>query len=353
MNFHYISEQTRSAVRSVIIGQIGVGNWGRALLRNFSSLEEVRLKKICDLNPAMLQKVRSDYPQSELTTKDEEIFKDDEIEAVVIASPSTEHARLAGLALNAGKHVFVEKPMALTACNAEEIIKQATQQNKLVMVGHLLRYHPAYQKVIEIIESGELGEVYYMYSTRVNLGVYRETENALLSLAPHDITTAFMYFGDEAVSVSAHGNSYLKPGIQDVVFVEIEFENNRMAHLHVSWLDPHKIRKTTIVGSKKMVVIDDMEPSEKVKIYDKGFMVQKEYASYGEALAIRGGSVVSPYIKMVEPLKLECEHFIDCIRNGTPPLTDAADGLRVVRVLEAAQRSLKESGRRISLDATT
>jgi len=339
-------------MRPVVIGQIGVGNWGRALLRNFSSLGGVRVKKVCDLNPAMLEKARSDYPQSELTTKDEEIFLDDEIEAVVIASPSTEHARLASLALNAGKHVFVEKPMALTLSSAEEIVMQASQQNKLVMVGHLLRYHPAYQKAVEIIESGELGEVYYMYSTRVNLGVYRETENALLSLAPHDITTAFMYLGEKAISVSAHGSSYLKPRIEDVAFVKIEFEGNRMAHLHVSWLDPHKMRKATIVGSKKMVVIDDMEPSEKVKIYDKGFVAQKEYASYGEALAIRGGSVVSPYVKMVEPLKLECQHFVDCIRNGVAPLTGAADGLRVVRVLEAAQRSLKESGRRISLNAT-
>jgi predicted dehydrogenase len=242
--------------------------------------------------------------------------------------------------------------MALTISSAEEIVELAAQRKKMVMVGHLLRYHPAYQKVAEIIESGELGEVYYMYSTRVNLGVYRETENALVSLAPHDITTAFMYMGDMALSVSAHGSSYLRPGIEDVVFVDIEFEHNRIAHLHVSWLDPHKIRKATIVGSKKMVVIDDMELSEKVKIYDKGFMAQKEYASYGEALAIRGGSVVSPYIKIVEPLRLECQHFIDCIRNGAAPLTDAADGLRVVRVLDAAQRSLKEFGKRISLDAT-
>jgi len=341
-----------ATMRPVTIGQIGVGNWGRALLRNFSSLEGVRVKTVCDLNPKMLQKVPPDSLQPQLTTKDEEILSDDEIEAVVIATPSTEHARLACLALNAGKHVFVEKPMALTTSSAEEVLKLASERKRMVMVGHLLRYHPAYQKVAEIIESGELGEVYYMYSTRVNLGVYRETENALLSLAPHDITTAFMYLGDKALSVSAHGSSYLKPGIEDVAFVDIEFEHNRLAHLHVSWLDPHKIRKATIVGSKKMVVIDDMEPSEKVKIYDKGFMAQKEYASYGEALAIRGGSVVSPYIKIVEPLKLECQHFVDCIRNGTAPLTDAAEGLRVVQVLEAAHRSVKEFGRRISLNTT-
>jgi predicted dehydrogenase len=337
-------------MRTVIIAQIGVGNWGRALLRNFSSLEGVRIKRVCDLKSEMLQKVRSEHPQSMPTTDLSEILKDDEIEAVVIATSSPEHAGLASLALNAGKHVFVEKPMAMTASDAEKIVQLATRQVKIVMVGHLLRYHPAYQKVVEIIESGELGEVYYMYSTRVNLGVYRETENALLSLAPHDITIAFMYLGDKALAVSARGNSYLKPGIEDVVFVDIEFENNRMAHLHVSWLDPHKIRKATIVGSKKMVVIDDMEPSEKVKIYDKGFMAGKEYTSYGEALAIRGGSVVSTYIKMVEPLKLECQHFVDCIRNGKAPLADGADGLRVVRVLEAAQRSLKEFGRRIVLN---
>jgi predicted dehydrogenase len=338
-------------MRPVIIAQIGVGNWGRALLRNFSSLERVRVKTVCDANSGILEKVRSEHPQSTLTTNHEDILKDEQIEAVVIATPSPEHARLVNLTLNAGKHVFVEKPMAMTTSDAEQIVKLASQRKKIVMVGHLLRYHPAYQKVVEIIESGELGEVYYMYSTRVNLGVYRETENALLSLAPHDITTAFMYLGDKALAVSARGNSYLKLGIEDVVFADIEFENNRMAHLHVSWLDPHKMRKATIVGSKKMAVIDDMEPSEKVKIYDKGFTAPKEYASYGEALAIRGGSVVSPYIKMVEPLKLECQHFVDCIRNGKVPLTDGADGLRVVEVLEAAQRSLKEFGRRISLNA--
>jgi predicted dehydrogenase len=339
-------------MRIVTIAQIGVGNWGRALLRNFSSLEGIRVKTVCDANSWTLEKIRSEHPQSMLTTNHEEILKDNEIEAVVIATPSPEHARLANLALNAGKHVFVEKPLAMTTSDAEQIIKLASQWKKIVMVGHLLRYHPAYQKVIEIIESGELGEVYYMYSTRVNLGVYRETENALLSLAPHDITTAFMYLGDKALAVSARGNSYLKPGIEDVVFADVEFENNRMAHLHVSWLDPHKMRKATIVGSKKMAVIDDMEPSEKVKVYDKGFTAPKEYTSYGEALAIRGGSVVSPYIKMVEPLKLECQHFVDCIRNGKTPLTDGTDGLRVVRVLEAAQRSLKESGSRIVLNST-
>jgi predicted dehydrogenase len=337
-------------MRTVTIAQIGVGNWGRALLRNFSSLEGVRVKTVCDVNPEMLERVRSEHPQATLTTDHRQVFDDDEIGAVVIATPSTEHAQLAALALSINKHVFVEKPMALTARSAEEVVNLATQRQRILMVGHLLRYHPAYQRVAEIIKEGELGDVYYMYSTRVNLGVYREKENALLSLAPHDITTAFMYLGDKALSVSARGTSYLKPGIEDVVFVDIEFENNRAAHLHVSWLDPHKIRKATIVGSKKMAVVDDMEPSEKLRIYDKGFTAQKEYASYGEALAIRGGSVVSPYIKMVEPLKLESQHFIDCIRTEKTPLTDGADGLRVTRVLEAAQISLKEFGRRISLD---
>jgi predicted dehydrogenase len=338
-------------MRTVTIAQIGVGNWGRALLRNFSSLEGVCVKAVCDVNPEMLQKVRSEHPQATLTTDCQQVFDDDEIEAIVVATPSAEHAHLAALALGVNKHVFVEKPMALTTRSAQEVVNLAAQRQRILMVGHLLRYHPAYQRVAEIIEQGELGDVYYMYSTRVNLGIYREKENALLSLAPHDITTAFMYLGDKAISVSARGTSYLKPGVEDVVFVDIEFANNRTAHLHISWLDPHKIRKATIVGSKKMAVVDDMEPSEKLRIYDKGFTAQKEYASYGEALAIRGGSVVSPYIKMVEPLKLESQHFIDCIRTEKTPLTDGADGLRVTRVLEAAQISLKEFGRRISLDA--
>jgi predicted dehydrogenase len=332
-------------MRTVTIAQIGVGNWGRALLRNFSSLEGVCVKAVCDVNPEMFQKVRWEHPHATLTTDHQQVLDDDEIEAVVIAASSTEHARLATLALSVNKHVFVEKPMALTTKSASEVVNLATRQRKILMVGHLLRYHPA------IIEQGELGDVYYMYSTRVNLGIYREKENALLSLAPHDITTAFMYLGNKALSVSARGTSYLKPGIEDVVFVDIEFANNRTAHLHVSWLDPHKIRKATIVGSKKMAVVDDMEPSEKLRIYDKGFTAQKEYASYGEALAIRGGSVVSPYIKMVEPLKLESQHFIDCIRTERTPLTDGTDGLKVTQVLEAAQTSLKEFGKRITLDA--
>jgi predicted dehydrogenase len=338
-------------MHTVTIAQIGAGNWGRALLRSFSSVEGVRVRSVCDIKAEMLQKVSSEHPQVRVTTDYEEILRDDEIEAAVIATPSPEHGRFAVMALDAGKHVFVEKPMAMTVSNAQEIVELATRRLKTVMVGHLLCYHPAYQKVLEIIRSGELGEVYYMYSTRVNLGIYRETENALFSLAPHDISIAFLYLGDKALAISARGNSYLKPGVEDVVFVDIEFENNRMAHLHVSWLDPHKIRKVTVVGSKKMAVVDDMEPSEKVKIYDKGFMTPKEYASYGEALAIRGGSVVSPYIKMVEPLKLECQHFVDCIRSGKAPLTDAKDGLRVVQILEAAQRSLKEGGRKIALNA--
>jgi predicted dehydrogenase len=337
-------------MRKVTIAQIGVGNWGRALLRNFSSLEGVCVKTICDLNSELLQRVHSEHPEATLTTDCQQVLDDDEIEAVVIATPSIEHARLAALALGVNKHVFVEKPMALTARSAQEVVNLAAQRQRILMVGHLLRYHPAYQRVAEIINEGELGDPYYMYSTRVNLGVYREKENALLSLAPHDITTAFMYLGDRALSVSARGTSYLKQGIEDVVFVDIEFENNRAAHLHVSWLDPHKIRKVTIVGSKKMAVVDDMEPSEKLRIYDKGFTAQKEYASYGEALAIRGGSVVSPYIKMIEPLKLESQHFIDCIRTENTPLTDGADGLRVTRVLEAAQLSLKGFGKRIFLD---
>lgn len=335
--------------RTLSIAQIGVGNWGRALLRNFSSLEGVHVKSVCDKNPEMLKKVQPEHPNATFTMLHEELLKDDAIEAVVIATPSTEHSWLTKLTLDAGKHVFVEKPMALTSKAAREVVNLASQCKKIVMVGHLLRYHPAYVKVAEMIESGELGEVYYMYSTRLNLGVYRDTENALISLAPHDIVTAFMYLGNKVLSVSAKGNSYLKPDIEDVVFADIEFTDNRMAHLHVSWLDPHKIRKTTIVGSKKMAVIDDMEPSEKVKVYDKGFAVPKEYASYGEALAIRGGSVVSPYIKMVEPLRVECQHFVDCVRDNKNPLTDAADGLRVVEVLEAAQTSLKQLGKRIPL----
>lgn len=331
------------------IAQIGAGYWGKNVLRVFSRLDGAALKIVCDADAVVLKRLKVDYPNVRLTAKAEEVFNDSAIDAVVVATSSETHAELTRRALGSGKHVFVEKPLALSVKDAESVVKLAETNGKVVMVGHLLKYHPAFVRIKEVIDRGDLGEIYYLYSTRVNLGIFRRNENALWSLAPHDISTALMFFKEKATAVSATGRCFLQKGIEDVAFVEIAFENGKMAHLHVSWLDPHKIRKVTVVGSERMAVIDDMEPTEKVRIYDKGVAQAKEYTTYGEALAVRDGDISIPYIKMQEPLRVECAHFIDCIQHDKRPNSDALDGLNVVRLLEAADRSLKQEGQPILL----
>lgn len=334
------------------LAQIGAGYWGKNLLRIFSQLEGSALSLICDNDAVLLKKLQVDYPTVRFTNLVDEVFNDSTIDAVVIATSSETHADLTRKALEAGKHVFVEKPLALSMKDAESVVKLAETKKKVVMVGHLLKYHPAYIRVMELIDRGDLGEIYYLYSTRVNLGIFRRNENALWSLAPHDISTALTFLKVKPIAVTATGKCFLQKGIEDVVFLEIMFEKEKMAHLHVSWLDPHKIRKVTVVGSKRMAVIDDMEPNEKVRIYDKGASPVKEYVTYGEALTVRDGDISIPFVKMQEPLRLECEHFIDCIEQGTRPFSDPTDGLNVVRILEAADQSLKHGGKPVPLNAS-
>ena len=332
------------------IAQIGVGNWGRNLLRTFSRLEGVTLTVACDTDGTLLKRLSADYPNVKFTANVKEVLNDPGIEAVVIATSSETHADLTRKSLESGKHVFVEKPLALSTKDAESVVGLAEKTKKTVMVGHLLKYHPAYVRVKEIIDRGDLGEVYYLYSTRVNLGIVRRSENALWSLAPHDVATALMFLKEKPTAVSATGRCFLQKEIEDVVFLEVAFQKGKMAHLHVSWLDPHKIRKVTVVGSKRMAVIDDMEPTEKIRVYDKGVSQTKEYTTYGEALTVRDGDIAIPYVKMQEPLRLECEHFIDCVKRKVRPFSDALDGLNVVRILDAAHQSLKRQGQPVHLN---
>ena len=217
------------------------------------------------------------------------------------------------------------------------------------MVGHLMLYHPAVNYLKQLVESGELGEILYLYSQRLNLGRLRKDENVVWSLAPHDISMIFYLKNSRPVQVSCVGGDYLRDGIEDVAFIDIKFEDGSLAHIHVSWLDPHKTRKLTIVGSKKMAVFDDMESSEKIKIFDKGVTSAPQVAQYGEEISLRFGDIVIPYLKMQEPLYLECKHFIDCIREGRQPVSDGKNGLEVVRVLEACDRSLSLGGQPVSL----
>jgi predicted dehydrogenase len=333
-----------SMTKKIRLVQVGVGNWGKNLLRNFYSNPQVQISSVCDTDQKMISRIAPEYTGLETTTDLQQIYDRNDYDAVVIATQPESHFSIAREFLLRGKHVFVEKPMVLDLPDGEELSCLAKEQRRILMVGHILEYHPAFEKVKQMIDDGELGDVYYIYTSRVNLGVIRNTENSLWSFAPHDISIVLMFMNQEPVRVVSTGQSFIQPGIEDVVFTTLHFADGRMAHIHVSWLDPHKIRKVTVVGSKKMAVIDDMEASEKIRIYDKGVNFTGNYTAYGEYLTLRIGDILIPNTKNVEPLRLECQHFIDCILNNKTPRSDAEDGLRVVRVLNAAQESLKQGG---------
>jgi predicted dehydrogenase len=263
---------------------------------------------------------------------------------VVLATPAKTHAEQARLALNAGKHVLVEKPLALSAADAHAVVAAAETHKRTLMVGHLMLYHPAVEHLKAMLDAGELGRVFYIYAVRVNLGRLRQDENALWSLAPHDISMIEYLLADEPASVSARGGVYLQSRIEDVVFVNLRFRSGVTAQIQVSWLDPRKERRLTIVGSQKMAEFDDVAPVEKIKIYDKGFDRPPTFTEYPQFLSIRNGPVRAPDIHMVEPLERECRHFVECVAQGRRPLSDGASALRVVRVLEAAQESMENDG---------
>jgi predicted dehydrogenase len=322
---------------------VGAGYWGKNLVRVFHDLPQADLKLVCDPDEKVRTNIQAHFKDLRVVEHYEQVLADDSIEAVVLAVPAVRHYECAKMALNAGKHVYVEKPMTLSVKDAEALVCLAEKRHKKLMVGHLLEYHPGVEKLKQMIVSGDLGDIYYLYSQRVNLGIVRHDENALWSFAPHDISVMLYLLEQEPISVSARGECYLQSGIEDVVFVNLHFADRTMAQLQLSWLDPHKLRKLTIVGSQKMVVFDDVESTEKIRIYDKA-AERRDYESYGDAITLRFGDVVIPHIDMTEPLKVECSHFLECIEKDRTPRSDGHDGLRVVRVLEAAQKSLDLNG---------
>jgi len=271
------------------------------------------------------------------------------VQAVAIATKASTHHELAARALEAGKHVFVEKPLCLSARDAEHLVDLAARRERKLMVGHLLLYHPCVERIGEMIAREELGRTYYMYTTRVNLGVVRQDENAWWSLAPHDVSVICHLFGAQPATVSAMGRCYLQSGVEDVVFATLGFADGRLAHIHVSWLDPHKIRKMTVVGTKRMVTFDDMEASEKIRIYDKGADIKEGFENFAQAIAIRSGDILIPKVPTVEPLQIEVQHFVDAVLDDRPIRTDGADGLRVVRVLEAGSESIRRGGAPVAI----
>lgn len=328
------------------LGLIGLGTWGKNLLRNFSNLPECEVLVCCDQKKEQLEKIQNIYPKFKFVQNYKEVLKDKDVDAVVIATPPDSHFEIAYQAISFEKDVFVEKPMVLKVEEGEKLLKVAKDKKRILMVGHIMEYHSAVLKLKEYVKGGELGDVYYLYATRVNLGKVRDIENALWSFAPHDISMILFLLGKEPKTVTATGQCYLqkKKGIEDVAFLTLHFDDGVMAHIHVSWLDPHKERKLTIVGNKKMAVFDDMRSAEKIWIYDKGVDTKLDYNTYGEYLSLRFGDILIPKIDSSEPLKAECQHFIQCVNDRNTPRSDGEDGLRILKVLEAAQRSLEKGG---------
>jgi predicted dehydrogenase len=331
------------------IAIVGAGAWGKNHIRVFSEMSNVRLKYICDQDSSKLLSLQKTYPQAKMVGDLKSILQDPEVRGVVVASSAVSHYSLSKEAMLADKDVLVEKPMALNTKDAEEMLKIAETRKRILMVGHLLIYHPVVDRLKEMVTSGELGTLYYIYTQRVNLGVIRQDENALLSFAPHDLSVILYLLEEEPVAVTAHGESYIQKEIEDVAFLSLRFSDGKMANIHLSWLDPHKLRRITIVGSKKMAVFDDMEASEKLKVYDKGVR-NLSYDTYGEYLSLRFGDITIPSIKMAEPLRVEAEHFIESIESRNKPKTGGRDGLKVVKILMAAQESLKKKGVPIHLE---
>lgn len=330
--------------KNIRVGVVGLGYWGPNLARNFDRLPGAELAYCCDLVAANREKAAVQFPQATVTDDLDVLLADPGLDAVVVATSVPTHYEVGKRVLAAGKHALIEKPLALKAAHAQELCDLAAAKERILMVGHLLEYHPGVRAVKDMLDAGDLGRIYYIYANRLNLGKVRADENALWSLGPHDISVINFLTGEEPLEVSARGESYLQPGVEDVVFGYIKFPSGVLGHLHESWLDPHKSRKITVVGSEKMVVFDDMESDRKVTVYDKGAVVP-EYQSYGEYVTLRFGDIHIPRIANDEPLRLECQHFLDCIRDGQQPLSDGRDGLNVVRVLEAMQLSLRDGGR--------
>jgi predicted dehydrogenase len=322
---------------AVRVGVVGLGYWGPNLARNFAAIPGCELAWLCDASADARGKLERSFPAARSTPDLADLLSDPSLDAIVLATPVPTHAELAIAVAQAGKHCFVEKPLATTAADAERAVDAAEQAGKLLMVGHLLEYHPAVTRLKQLLDSDELGQLRYIYGNRLNLGKIRADENALWSLGAHDVSVALHLIGEEPEECVAHGASYVREGVQDVVFCYLRFPSGTVAHLHLSWLDPHKERRITVVGAQKMATFDDMLIEGKLTIYDKGF--DQDTRSWGEYLT-RSGDTFSPQISNLEPLRLECEHFIECVRTGTTPRSDGHSGLRVVRVLEALQRSL-------------
>ena len=319
-------------------------------MRNYAALPGADLRYICDRDPATRTTMADMYTGVSVVDDVHAVLSDASVSAIVVATHAPSHFEVAEAALTAGRDVFVEKPLCLSAAQAASLCTLAKQHGRILMVGHLLLYHPAIERLKALVQDGELGDVLYIYAQRVNLGVVRRDENAWWSLAPHDISVANYLLGASPEAVSATGSCYLQPerGIEDVVFATLHYPGGRMAHIHVSWLDPHKIRKLTVVGDRKMAVFDDTSADQKLAVFDKG-VEPPATLSYEEGVRIRTGDIRIPALQMAEPLRRECLAFLDAVGTRKAPIADGKSGLDVVRALEGGAKSLSQGGARIEL----
>lgn len=333
------------------IAVIGCGYWGPNLIRNFSALpESCNVKMVCDMKHERLIHMQRLYPGVETSTNFDDVINHPEIDAVAIATPIKTHYELARRCLLAGKHAFIEKPLAASSSQCRELIEIAQQQNLTLMVGHTFIYTPAVRYAREIVESGELGEIYYICSSRLNLGLVQKDINVAWDLAPHDLSIILFILNESPISVNCQGKCHLPNGQETVTSMSLDFPNRTFATIQSSWLDPNKIRHMTIVGSKRMLVYDDTEPLEKIRIYDKRVEAPPHYDTYAEfQFSYHYGDIKVPYIRQVEPLKVECQHFLQCIETGDRPDSCGEEGLRVVQILEAASQSLRTDGGRVPI----
>ena len=333
------------------VGVVGCGYWGPNLIRNFTQLDGSDVVICADLREERLAHMKRLYPSLETTQNYKDIFARDDIEAVVIATPPQTHHGIAMQALQAGKHLFVEKPLGISTTECEEMVAEAEKRKLKLMTGHTFVYTAAVNKVKELIQAGELGDIMYISTTRVNLGIFQEAINVVWDLAPHDVSILNYILDSTPDSVAAQGHSYIRGNVEDVAFLTFKYPKSIMTHVHVSWLNPNKIRSTTVVGSKKMLVYDDISSLEKIRIYDKGVTVQPHYDTFGEfQLSYRFGDIFIPKLDDSEPLKVATQHFVDCIRKDLIPRSSGMDGLNVVRVIEASNESLRNSGNMITLN---
>jgi len=339
------SKSGKHMSKKIKVGVAGCGYWGPNLIRNFRSLPDCQLKMMCDLNTARLKHLKSLYPEVKGETDYGHMLNGVNVDAVVIATGVSSHYPMAKASLLAGKHTFIEKPMASSVAQCEELVHIARQNGLVLMNGHTFLYSPVVRKIKEIIEKGDIGEIRYICARRLNLGLFQKDINVAWDLAPHDLSIILSIMGEQPVTVNCRGSAHITPGIEDVTTMCLTFSGQRSAIIHSSWLDPRKVREMTIVGSKRMVVYDDLAPLEKIRVFDTRVERPPHYDTFGEfQYAYHYGDMYAPYIKQEEPLKTECQHFLDCIRTGATPVSCGTRGMELVRILEASSESLQNGG---------